>query len=358
MLNEKTCRTMTTACEVGEMAVPPELYGPYLPISNEEVEIFNDILSDEIDSDFTSSIGCCDRCYKDFRGHWPNVAFRNHEFQSLAMEADYLVDNSRVLQLYSPAEISTLKRLVSCPRCLESSIRRVWIYEHRFSNAPRIEKAIDELLRLGINTPFLMLEHAFAGDVLNEIRQQASRVGSDVIDYAVFRARTVVSVEKLGQQPDKLETYGTPPAPLVGEGRFNHAGNPMLYVASTEITAAAELGSPGEDAFVAMLHVKGSLRVLDLVDIVEEQPGFELLDALANSALLAAPRTGEGWLKRQYVFSRFVADCARSAGFDAIRYGSNQDVSGFNYVLLTPPDDITSSITLLSHSRVQCPSPF
>jgi hypothetical protein len=109
------------------MAVPPKPYGPNLPISDDEVAIFNDILSDEIDSDFTSSIGCCDRRYQDFLDHWPNVAFRDHEFQSLAMRADYLIDNSRVLQLYSPAEISTLKHLVSCPRCLDPSIRRVWI---------------------------------------------------------------------------------------------------------------------------------------------------------------------------------------------------------------------------------------
>jgi hypothetical protein len=52
--------------------------------------------------------------------------------------------------------------------------------------------------------------------------------------------------------------------------------------------------------------------------------------------LCAAPRQGEGWNKPEYVFSRFVADCALHAGFHAIRYGSTKDPHGENLVLLQP----------------------
>lgn len=51
----------------------------YLPIDDDDVETFNDILSDEIDLDFASSICCCEHCYRDFREHWPDVAFRGVE---------------------------------------------------------------------------------------------------------------------------------------------------------------------------------------------------------------------------------------------------------------------------------------
>ena len=121
----------------------------------------------------------------------------------------------------------------------------------------------------------------------------------------------------------------------------------MLYLASSAKTALLEIATPGADIHVAQLAFRlPSLLVLDLVDLDEDWSSFELFAAIANSALLAAPRTGSGWLRKQYVFSRFVADCARSAGFDAIRYGSTRDSEGWNYVLLTPPPDLSVAATL------------
>ena len=116
----------------------------------------------------------------------------------------------------------------------------------------------------------------------------------------------------------------------------------MLYLADTPEVAAMEIGTPGKLCHVAELRLVAHIRVLDLVDLDESEAGYELMQALASSALLAAPRSGSGWLKRQYVFSRFVADCARSAGFEAIRYGSTKGVAGANIVCLTPPSDISS----------------
>jgi hypothetical protein len=351
----ESIRKMTSSCGYDEMSAPPSFYGPFLPVSDDEIETFNDILSDEIDSDFTSSICCCEHCYSDFRERWPDVAFRGEEFQSQNMDADYLIDNSRVTRLYSAAEISTLKHLVKCPRCLTLGVRKVWIFEHRFSDAPTIERAIEELLAVGTRTPFLMLEHPFALDVLRNIRQRAELAPAVRLKGLVFRARSLQSVTELSQKPGSILTYGVPPASKVGEGRFNHAGHPMLYLASSQETAAAELGIPGESCVVAALTLRDPVRVLDLVEIDEMEPGFEILDAVAQSALLAAPLKLEGWVKRQYVFSRFVADCARAAGFDAIRYGSTKLVNGFNYVLLSPGDNISASLSLISVETVTCP---
>jgi RES domain-containing protein len=178
-----------------------------------------------------------------------------------------------------------------------------------------------------------------------------------LFDGIVYRARLAEDVAKCGQVSTKLETYGTPPAHLVGEGRFNHAGVPMLYVADSSETAAAELGSIGKLCHVARLRVCEALLVLDLTDINEKTVGYEILLSLANSALLAAPRTGEGWIRPEYVFSRFVADCARSAGFDAIRYGSTKRVDQSNLVLLDPPKDLASIMRLEEQETLFCPAP-
>lgn len=156
----------------------------------------------------------------------------------------------------------------------------------------------------------------------------------------------------MGQCPADLVTLAPPPAAYVGEGRFNHAGSPMLYAASSATVAAAELGRPGDLAYVGELRIASELLVLDLVDLEEGPIGFELMKALASSALLLAPSTGEGWLKRQYISSRFVADCARSAGFDAIRYGSTKHVRGSNIVVLEPPDDFSTLATLIGFREI------
>jgi hypothetical protein len=38
----------------------------------------------------------------------------------------------------------------------------------------------------------------------------------------------------------------------------------------------------------------------------------------------------------------FVADCARSAGFDAIHYGSTKRPDGADWVILNPAEDLKS----------------
>lgn len=185
-----------------------------------------------------------------------------------------------------------------------------------------MERDIDVLMDVGSVTPFLLLEHSFALRVLNEIRAEGARVKPATLAEPLYPARLAAEVADLRQEVDALATYGPAPGAVTGEGRFNHAGAPMLYLANAEAVAASELGTVGQSCLVGRLRVLAPLKILDLIDADGEAVDSELFNALANSALLAALRTGDGWVKRQYVFSRFVADCARSAGFDAIRYGS------------------------------------
>lgn len=324
---------------------PEHIVGPFLPVRSIDIAAFNDAFSDEIDSAFSSSICCCDNCYDDFRDHWPDVAFRDQEFMS--MEKTWAVDYSRLPGIWSPVEISTLRQAIVCDRCDSLVPHNLWVYEHRFSDAQEIESAIDELSQIGNRTPFLLLEHEFAQRVLTQIRDAAASTSELVVGTRLFRARGAKQVHDLGQNPETLATYAPPPAQYVGEGRFNHAGTPMLYLASSAEVAAAEIGMPDEPCLVAELELLQKMNLLDLVELDEEAKNYELMQALACSALLSAPHVGSGWLRRQYVFSRFVADCARSAGFDAIRYGSTKNSSGTNIVLLDPTSDFASLAVLV-----------
>lgn len=340
-------RWITSDAPPNESVWPAAAVGPFLTVTLDEIDSFNDAFSEEIDSDFASSICCCDACYGDFRAHWPDVAFRAMEFQTQSMETFYAVDNSRLPGIWSPAEISTLRHFVRCVRCMEFATDNIWIYEHNFSDAEEIEHEIDELLTIGDETPFLLLEHDFARRVLAHIRQAITTAGRLPSGLRLYRARASSSMSSLGQATDVLITYAPPPARYVEEGRFNHAGTPMLYLASTPEVAAAEIGMPGEPCHIAELTTCQELVFLDLTNIDEDTPGYELMGPLASSALVAAPRSGEGWQKKQYVFSRFVADCARSAGYDAIRYASTKNEKGTNIVILVPPLEIDRLVFLV-----------
>lgn len=331
------------------LLIPASSVGPFVPVSEWDASIFNDVISDEVDSCYASSICCCDSCYDDFRYRWPGVAFRNMDFQTNSVEVLWFIKNSRIADLYSPAELSTLQHFVKCPRCNEFIWANIWIYEHRFSNSEALELEIEELNQLGDRTPFLLLEHPLATKVLEQVRALVSTCKPVTLPPSLFRARTSSSIAHHKQSPNDITSYGHAPAGLVSEGRFNHAGSPMLYLASSAKTAALEISAPDEVTCVAEIEFNlRDLLILDLVDLDEDDSSVEIFSAVANSALLSAPRTGTGWLRKQYVFSRFFADCAKSAGFDVIRYGSTKDLEGSNYVLLEPKGSIEASGRLVS----------
>lgn len=204
-------RWITGSAPPHESMRPDNTVGPFLTVTLDEIEVFNDAFSDEIDSDFASSICCCDACCDDFRAHWPDVAFREMEFQSQSMETSFAIDQSRLLGIWSPAEISTLRHFVRCGRCGEFATRNIWIYEHRFSDSNEIEFEIDEVLTIGDQTPFLLLEHSFARRILAHIREAVTSPDQLPAGLSLYRARVSSGIVNFEQATDALMTYAPHP---------------------------------------------------------------------------------------------------------------------------------------------------
>jgi len=121
-------------------------------------------------------------------------------------------------------------------------------------------------------------------------------------------------------------------------------GNGAVVRAYTEVETGKrsdrpELREHATDFFAVRVVIPGSLKILDLMKI-EEGVEHEILSAVLYSSLLSRPlsrpRAGDDFERPQYVFSRFVADCARAAGFDGICYPSTRISKGHNLVLLAP----------------------
>lgn len=344
-----------TAFDPQDAIVPEDRVGPFLPVTRGDIDSFNGFFYDELEKWFSTSLCCCDHCYDDFASHWPDKAFRSLEFQETALERDWFIDGSRMPEVYSAAEMSTLRHFVECTRCRKNVTYNFWGYEHRFEDPELLEIEIEGLLQLGHKTPFLILQNELAQRIHAAISSLSLSVEAVRLPAALYRARTQTDVDLLHQDYSDIRTYSPAPAQFVGEGRFNHTGEPMLYLADKPETALAEIGVEGKPCCLARIAINEPLKVLDLVEIDDMGEDFELLEAMARSALLSAPRTGEGWVKKQYIFSRFVADCAKGAGFDAIRYGSTKSSQGTNYVLLMPPATLDEYATLEHTEIAHCP---
>ncbi|MDW9698028.1 RES domain-containing protein [Sinorhizobium meliloti] len=78
-----------------------------------------------------------------------------------------------------------------------------------------------------------------------------------------FRARKSADIAKLGQSLSDVATFGPAPPDVIGEGRFNHAGAPMIYLATTLETALLEIGTLSElfqsQSWHSMVSTKSSI---------------------------------------------------------------------------------------------------
>lgn len=194
-----------------------------------------------------------------------------------------------------------------------------------FDLPDNIEKYLDKIDALSKKTPFLLLSHPFAKRSLETICDLAKRTNLSICLDKYYRrlemSKTYVH-----------EDFKYPPRDKLSEGRYNHAGFPVLYLSDSPTTCFYELRKPKEGIAVAEMKITKSLRILDLIEI--EDDWTNIINVAAWSSLMSSPKEGDGWYKPQYTFTRFIADCAISAGFDAIKYPSVKLGERYNIVLL------------------------
>lgn len=119
-----------------------------------------------------------------------------------------------------------------------------------------------------------------------------------------------------------------PPEKATSEGRFNHYGQVVFYLASEPEAAMAETLAPdrGEAAaWVQRFSVPAKTEVLDLVqpDFYDEARVPILALGLIHQLPRLRPRPDSPW-KPEYFIPRFIADCAREQGIAGIVFESQK----------------------------------
>jgi hypothetical protein len=309
----------------------------------DECYLFETFFYEDLDSWFSSDIACCDECYDDFLENWPHAySADDAEFQKQGIPLDCFYSGSRLQDIYSEEQFNKCIQMVGCPRCGAELKHNIWPYDLPFDVIDDFEYEIAELAEIAQKTPFLLLEYPFAKDVYETIKAISKNTISNNISLKLYRARAKDTL----QSRDEYE-FDFPPQNIVTEGRYNHAGLPVLYLASDPDTCFHEMRR--QPSVIAEIELTKKLKILNLANIDESHPEHsDLLSTLIYSSLMSSPQNDSGWYKPKYIFSRFISDCAKFAGFDAIQYPSTRASSGcYNIVLFDEKFSLKQSSTLV-----------
>lgn len=302
-----------------------------MTIDHKKLDMFFTFFDHELESWFTADIACCDSCVDEFIATWPLIYQREIDFQTNMIPLDCFYSGSKDLSsLFTEDEFNEYVKEIGCPRCGAPLQANIWPYVLPFDAPGGFEDYILELKDIALTSPFLLLTHPYASCVYEEIRRLSNITQYAKLASHLYRARPHES-GKTYTDIDFLE----PPKEKANENRYNHSGCPVLYLGTSKETCFYELRQPANGIYVAEAKFETELKTLDIMTPPPEAD-IQILQALAYSSLISSTDEGEGMHRPQYIFTRFVSDCARMTGFDSIRYPSVRIGSGFNYVILDP----------------------
>ncbi|WP_274856903.1 RES family NAD+ phosphorylase [Bacillus methanolicus] len=291
------------------------------------LDALSELFYHDLDSWFNVSTFYCDSCVDAFIKKWPGIYSRDMDFQTNSIPLDTFYEGGRVRELFTKEEFTKLSKHMKCPNCNEFISGHIWPYDMSFDVPDNFENNVNEIASIAERTPFLLLSHPFAQQVYNEIEAFSKTMTPSNLPKPLFRARMYKRNYSYVN-----EDFLAPEKKIIKEGRYNHAGRQVLYLAEDELTCYYETRSPEEGIMLAKVDVPEKMKILDLMD--KDLQDNNIVQAIQYSSLLSSPDEGEGWYKPHYVFTRFVADVAKSVGFEAIRYPSVRFNKGYNIVVL------------------------
>lgn len=302
-------------------------------ILEEHGKWFADEFIAEVDSWFSADIACCDNCVDSFLEYWPLANEADDcAFQKSYIDMDTFYSGSRLQDSYTKEEFDVLIKTIHCERCGAPLEYGMYPYDLPFLgdiDTIDFECRIEELTAFSMITPFLLLKNSFASEIHDVLHELFLDTKPTKIEQSLYRARISTQVDNLC-----FSKFTVAPKEVIGEGRYNHSAEQVLYLASDKSTCYHEVGK--QLCYVAECQIMEEIKVLDLTEPYKAHQKHEsILNALIFSALMSKKISTKGYNKPAYIFSRFIADCAKSANFDAIKYPSTKEINNnYNLVIL------------------------
>lgn len=295
-----------------------------------EVDWCYELFIADLDSWFSSDIACCDNCYHDFIEEWP-YAFKaeNAKLQRNCIDMKSFYDGSKsIKETYSYTDFINLIKQVNCPICGSPLGGNIWAYNLPFSIPKGFYSNIKEIEELSQKTPFLLYTHPFSQKIFELLKKVFNNSSKEIYQNDLFRARPIKGLNSFN-----YSEFDFPPKEHVQEGRYNHAGIPVLYLGSSLSTCFYELRE--QTCIIAKIKINREITILDLIEanktLQYSDEDYDLLNAVLYSTLISSTQIDSGMYKPNYIFSRFIRDCAINIGFDAIKYPSTRAYSDDNF---------------------------
>ena len=235
---------------------------------------------------------------------------------------------------------------ISCPYCGNSSFERYDIVGEGETNDLSIEshlkkaeqrygKKIVDFQSYLEQYPSLALDHPMGRKLHKEI--QRNNAPTTLATGEWYRARPVN-----GSKVFENDDMRAPNVGISGGGRYHHAGQRVLYIANEESTAIKEvLSDHSEPSLIWVQKYKIIEPIEKILDLTPDWDNFSPSFDVAIVALLSTGTLMQPIIDRknkwtpQYFITRFIADCARKAGYQGILYRSTKEYSN-NLVLFDP----------------------
>ncbi len=192
------------------------------------------------------------------------------------------------------------------------------------------EKQVKGLEDILTRFPFLALTNSFGRRLLKEIK--GNKLNITQIEGTFFRARPVKHKKVLKSRDMSEAPFGKPP-----EGRFNHAGQSHLYLASEKELAQLEVAKRDCSICWQRWTIEPIDNVLDLTldwDETSLSTSASLVALNLGNSLVRLDGNVKNW-RPDYFITRFIMDCAKSLGYSGIKFNSARGF-GFNVVLFYP----------------------
>lgn len=286
-------------------------------------------------------LSCCENDYK-------NIS--EESFTYIRWNEKKVCFESLLYSLDIPRELhNQIAEEIRCPECggkisLNSFVSINMSYESE-RNRQKLEAKVNQTVRGDIKRfikylndfPMLGLQN----DIGQEIKKAIKETPTIFIhDEDWFRGRKPEL-----ENPLRIFTkndMNKPPANKTKEGRFNHYGQPVLYLGSSDTICAKEINEGDEEVicWIQKVLVKKA-NILDLTNKTDSKEfgKYPLLLAglLISGELTKHDSNRDSYYKPEYAITRYIADLCRLNNIDGIKYISTHKEDGdrnpYNLVL-------------------------
>lgn len=168
---------------------------------------------------------------------------------------------------------------------------------------------IDDFVQYSFESPMLAYKHELANsifDVLNKVLKEKDKVLSIPIRESLFRGRCRAK----DNQKFEVNNLGMPPKGLASHGRYNLVGTSVLYLTNDKMGIPYEI-EPKKNEVVDMVEYQ----------VQQELVLFDVDTIFVDFSMFINRENDESTLvKRNYLFTNFLASACNEVGFDGVYY--------------------------------------